>query len=86
MGFSTRVYGTYYFGKGEGKMQAMRHTLVPSFSFSYSPNFAERYTDTVRVANERVMGANGFDNNVKRVPHLRRFGICRSHLGPDWFD
>ena len=68
MGFSTRVYGTYYFGKGGGKIQAMRHTLVPSFSFSYSPNFAERYTDTVRVANERVIGANGFDNNVKRVP------------------
>ena len=68
MGFSTRVYGTYYFGEGKGKVQAMRHTLVPSLSFSYSPNFAERYTDTVRVANARVVGANGFDNNVKRVP------------------
>ena len=68
MGFSTRVYGTYYFGEGKGKVQAMRHTIVPSLSFSYSPNFAERYTDTVRVANERVIGANGFDSNVKRVP------------------
>ena len=68
MGFSTRVYGTYYFGEGKGKIQAMRHTIVPSFSFSYSPNFAERYTDTVRVANERVVVRNGIDNNVKRVP------------------
>jgi hypothetical protein len=68
MGFSTRVYGTYYFGEGKGKVQAMRHTIVPSFSFSYSPNFAERYTDTVRVANARVIGPNGFDSNVERVP------------------
>ncbi len=68
MGFSTRVYGTYYFGQGKGKIQAMRHTIVPSFSFSYSPNFAERYTDTVRVANARVIDNNNFDNNVKRVP------------------
>ena len=68
MGFSTRVYGTYYFGKGEGKIQAMRHTLIPTFSVGYSPNFADRYTDTVRISNERVIVREGVDNNVKRVP------------------
>ena len=68
MGFSTRVYGTYYFGKGEGKVQAMRHTLIPTFSIGYSPNFADRYTDTVRISNDRVIVQNGIDNNVKRVP------------------
>ena len=46
----------------------MRHTLVPSFSLSYSPNFADRYTDTVRIANERLIVRDGIDNNVKRVP------------------
>ena len=68
MGFSTRVYGTYYFGKGEGKIQAMRHTLIPTLSIGYSPNFADRYTDTVRISNERVIVRDGIDNNVKRVP------------------
>ena len=67
MGFSTRVYGTYYFGKGEGKIQAMRHTLIPTLSVSYSPDFANRYTDTVRIDNDRLL-VNGFDRNVIRAP------------------
>ena len=69
MGFSTRVYGTYYFGKGNGRIQAMRHTLVPSFSFSYSPDFAERYTEGVRLANEEYI-VNGIDQNVVRAPRF----------------
>ena len=68
MGFSTRVYGTYYFGGEDSKIQAMRHTLIPTFSIGYSPNFADRYTSTVRVSNQQVFVNNNIDNNVKRVP------------------
>ena len=67
MGFSTRLYGTYYFGKGEGKIQAMRHTIVPTFSIGYSPNYADRYTAAVRI-NEDTLEVNGFDRNIVRAP------------------
>ena len=36
---STRLYGTYFF-KGEN-VQAMRHTIVPSVSFGYRPDFGD---------------------------------------------
>ena len=67
MGFSTRVYGTYYFGKGEGKIQAMRHTLIPTFSVGYTPDFANRYTVPVRIDNDTLL-VNGFDRNIIRAP------------------
>ena len=36
---NTRVYGTAFF-KG-GKIQAIRHVMTPSISFSYSPDFSD---------------------------------------------
>lgn len=36
--FTTRVYGTYFFKKGNVK--AIRHIVNPSISFGYTPNFA----------------------------------------------
>ncbi|WPP53389.1 putative LPS assembly protein LptD [Catalinimonas niigatensis] len=42
VGVNTRLYGLFNF-KGE-KLQAIRHTVIPSLSFSYSPDFSdERY-------------------------------------------
>jgi hypothetical protein len=35
---STRLYGMYQF-KGDGPIQAVRHVITPSVSFSYTPNF-----------------------------------------------
>lgn len=35
-GLSTRIYGTFNFGKGS-KVQAIRHVISPSVSLSYSP-------------------------------------------------
>ena len=67
MGFSTRVYGTYYFGGEDSKIQAMRHTLVPTFSVGYSPDYANRYTVPVRIDND-TLDVNGFDRNVVRAP------------------
>jgi hypothetical protein len=40
---NTRFYGTHFF-KGDGKVQAIRHVVTPSLSFSYSPDFgSEKY-------------------------------------------
>jgi LptD protein len=37
---NTRVYGTYQF-KGGGRLQAIRHTMAPSLSLSYAPDFTK---------------------------------------------
>lgn len=39
MSLNTRIYGTYNF-KGE-KLQAIRHTMIPSVSLSYTPDFSD---------------------------------------------
>lgn len=36
---NTRVFGTFRFKKG--RMEAIRHTMAPSLSFSYSPDFSD---------------------------------------------
>ena len=36
---NTRVYGTVFFKKG--KIQAIRHVMTPSLSFSYNPDFSD---------------------------------------------
>ncbi|WP_436517535.1 putative LPS assembly protein LptD [Ekhidna sp. To15] len=36
---NTRMYGTVFFNKG--KIQAIRHVMTPSVSFSYSPDFSD---------------------------------------------
>ncbi len=36
LAMSTRIYGTFYFGKAH-KIQAIRHVVSPSMSFSFSP-------------------------------------------------
>lgn len=64
---STRLYGTYFF-KGE-KVQAMRHTIVPSVSFGYRPDFGDPkygFYDTVRIDNEEKIDPRfGNDENIK---------------------
>jgi lipopolysaccharide export system protein LptA len=37
---NTVMYGTYFF-KGKGKVQAIRHVITPSVSFSYNPDFSD---------------------------------------------
>ncbi len=41
---NTRIYGTYQF-KGKGRLQAIRHTLAPSISVSYAPDFTKNLFD-----------------------------------------
>ncbi|MCO6149109.1 putative LPS assembly protein LptD, partial [Flavobacterium sp. NRK1] len=43
----TTVYGTYTFGETK-KIQAIRHVMRPSLSYTYTPSF-DRYWDTYRI-------------------------------------
>ncbi|WP_147322793.1 putative LPS assembly protein LptD [Emticicia sp. C21] len=54
---NTRVYGTYQF-KGKGRLQAIRHTLAPSISVSYAPDFTKNLFDykVVRIDQDTVNG------------------------------
>lgn len=46
LNLSTNIYGTFNFKKG--RLKAIRHTIRPSISFSYRPDFADRYNRTVQ--------------------------------------
>lgn len=61
-GMNTRVYGTYQF-KGKGRLQAIRHTLAPSLSLSYAPDFTKRLFDykVVRIDKSTVNGVTTYD-------------------------
>ena len=47
LSLSTNIYGTFNFKKG--RLKAIRHTIRPSVSFSYRPDFADSYNETVRT-------------------------------------
>jgi hypothetical protein len=56
-GMNTRAYGTYRFNKN-GRLQAIRHTIAPSISVSYTPNMASQYSQRTKVrtgASERYL-------------------------------
>ncbi len=40
VGMTTRLYGMYHFKKKTSNIQAIRHIINPSISFTYTPNFA----------------------------------------------
>jgi hypothetical protein len=43
---STSVYGTFNFKKG--RLKSIRHTIRPSISYTYRPDFAEKHNQTVQ--------------------------------------
>ena len=53
---NTRIYGMFTFGK-KSRLQAIRHMITPSFSFSFSPNLATKangYTSYVYTDKDGV--------------------------------
>ena len=50
---TTTIYGLFNFKKF-GKLKSIRHTITPSISWGYRPDFAERYQ--VRVRNSSAFG------------------------------
>ncbi len=49
---STKVYGTFRFKKG--KIKAIRHTITPTISYTYRPDFSF-YNETVQTNNNPVI-------------------------------
>ena len=47
---STNVYGTFNFKKG--RLKAIRHTFRPSVSYSYRPDFEQKYLKQVQASND----------------------------------
>ncbi len=39
--FATNVYGFYNFPKLKGRLQTIRHTMIPNITFSYTPDFSQ---------------------------------------------
>ncbi|WP_439129283.1 putative LPS assembly protein LptD, partial [Polaribacter sp.] len=45
---STNIYGTFNFKKG--RLKGIRHTFRPSISYSYRPDFKDKYIEQVRAS------------------------------------
>lgn len=66
---NTRVFGTARFKKG--RLEALRHTMVPSISVSYMPDYSDPaygYFQDVRINNRKFINAEG----VEQVGDIRR--------------
>jgi|TARA_B110000908_G_scaffold158674_1_gene200039 lipopolysaccharide assembly outer membrane protein LptD (OstA) len=47
---STNIYGTFNFKKG--RLKGIRHTIRPSISYSYRPDFKDKYLKQVQTSND----------------------------------
>jgi hypothetical protein len=66
---NTRIYGTLRFKKG--RLEALRHTIAPSFSLSYTPDYSDPtygYYQDVRINNRKFINNQG----VEQVGDIRR--------------
>ena len=74
---NTRIYGLFTFGK-RSKVQAIRHMITPSFSFSVSPNLATKfngytsYTYTDKDGVERTVEYNKYAGQLYAPPGTGR--------------
>jgi lipopolysaccharide assembly outer membrane protein LptD (OstA) len=50
LNLTTNIYGTFEFKKG--RLKALRHTIRPSISFNYRPDFAQRYNLQVQQSSD----------------------------------
>lgn len=81
---NTRVYGTYQF-KGKGRLQAIRHTLAPSISISYAPDFTKNLFDykIVRLdpTKDTVTGVTKYTPLYKLLPRYPTLGASAGASG-----
>ncbi len=69
---NTRIYGTLRFKKG--RLEALRHTIAPSVSLSYTPDYSDPtygYYQDVRINNRKFVNNQG----VEQVGDIRRISI-----------
>ncbi len=60
VGLTTNVYGDFKF---KGRIKAIRHTIRPSVSWSYAPNFAAQFQERVRDRSG-IITYTPFDNGI----------------------
>ncbi len=65
---NTRIYGTYQFKKGKGRMQAIRHTMAPSLSLSYAPDFTDKLFQYKTIRVDKRADGSGSDTLRKLLP------------------
>jgi hypothetical protein len=65
---STNIYGTFKFKKG--RLKAIRHTFRPSFSYSYRPDFADKYNKQVQQSSDvtDLLTYSPFENGIYGRP------------------
>ncbi len=84
---STTVYGTFQNKNTKGKVQAVRHTLTPSYGFSYAPDFSDQKYGYYQVVQSDSLGTytlySPYSNNAYGVPSSgetfsMNFGLSQS--------
>jgi lipopolysaccharide assembly outer membrane protein LptD (OstA) len=69
LAINTRLYGTYFFKKG--KVQAIRHIMNPTFSFSYRPDFGDEkfgYYQTFETEDGRILRQSRYQGFLYNAP------------------
>lgn len=64
----TTVYGTWTFDE-DNKIQAIRHTMRPSVSYSYSPSFEKTYDEYMNADGEYIQYSR-FEGTLNGAPGL----------------
>ena len=67
-GIGTTIYGTFKFGDNK-KIQAIRHVMRPSVSYTYTPSF-EQYYDTYVGAKGEIKEYTRFDQSIYGSPGI----------------
>ncbi len=77
VGMSTKIYGTFTFAQGS-KIQAIRHVITPTISFSYHPDFSTPYWGYYRTVQSDTTGRTQkysiFQNGILGGPSASRSG------------
>lgn len=70
----TTFYGMFTF-KGKGRLKAIRHTVRPSISHTYTPSFDRYYENYIANSTGTIQRYSRFDNGIYGAP---RSGVSNS--------
>ena len=80
--FSTNLYGFYNFPKAKGRLQAIRHTVIPNITFSYAPDFSQaRYGFYQANVQTGIKNVRIGENQVLALPRFEDLPIFEGAPG-----